>query len=238
MLNAVTVGDRIWTVDGPELVFAGAPMHTRMTVVHLEDGTLWIHSPIALTEDVTGFIDGLGGAVCAIVAPNKFHHLWVAQWRERFPEAHVFAEADLKKKVAALADTENITNEAPALYGRDIEQLIFAGNRLFQEAVFFHKPSRTLIFTDLMINLRADGAPRLARWFLEFEGVTFPNGGVPRLYRWLTSDKDTARACVQQLLAWSPRQLIFSHGEPFTDDPEAVLRREFGYLWGQSQVPE
>ncbi len=238
MSDVVALGDRIWMVGGPELVFAGAPMNTRMTVVRLESGALWIHSPIALTDVVTEFIESLGGDVCAIVAPNKFHHLWVADWRERFPEARVFAEADLKRKVAALEDSEDISDEAPALYRADVEQLIFSGNRLFQEAVFFHKPSRTLIFTDLMINLSADRAPLLARWFLAFEGVIYPHGGVPRLYRWLTSDKARARACVEQLLAWSPQNLVFSHGELFTDDPEAVLRREFGYLWGQSQVPE
>ncbi|NKC01728.1 MAG: DUF4336 domain-containing protein [Pseudomonadales bacterium] len=186
------IDDNIWTVVGPDVVFAGATMHTRMTVVRLSSGQLWVHSPIAWSDEVERFVDGQGGDVVALVAPNKFHYLYLDVWREHHPEAVVFAEADLKKKVPALQEAEDLDQTPPALWSDDIDQLVIDGHRLFQEAVFFHRPSRSLIFTDLFINLRLDQVNMLAGWFLKFEGVVFPNGGLPRLYRWLTSDKDKA----------------------------------------------
>ena len=232
-------GPGIWTLSGPEIVFAGAPMHTRATVVQLADQRLWVHSPVALTAEIERFIEslteGLDYAVCALVAPNKFHHMWVREWRERFPDATVFAEAGLQAKVAELADAQTLTNAPPALYASEIEQILFDGVRMFQEAVFFHKPSRSLIMTDLMINQHTEHMPFLARCFMAFEGVVYPNGGIPRLYRWLTTDKARARACAAKILAWAPERLLFCHGEAFSEDAETVLRREFVYLLGNPE---
>lgn len=46
MLEPVT--DRIWVVDGPEVNFYGFPYPTRMALVHLASGDLWVWSPIGL----------------------------------------------------------------------------------------------------------------------------------------------------------------------------------------------
>ncbi len=224
------LGSNIWTVVGPNLVFAGAEMHTRMTIVRLSCGGYWVHSPIELNAQTRSVLTQLEGPVVALIAPNKLHHLYVRQWVEQYPEAQVFAEESLESKVDWFGRATVLTEVTPELYGQDIEQLIFGGNRLFTEAVFFHKPSRTLIFTDLMINLRLDGVRLLPSWFLRFEGVVYPNGGVARLYRWLTTDKAKARQAVEQILAWAPERITFCHGEPFVEDPVSLVRREFAWL--------
>ncbi len=227
---ATQVDNDIWTLDGPEVVFAGASMHTRMTVVRLQDERLWVHSPIELSGSVREFINDIGGNVAALVAPNKFHYMFMELWQESYPQAQVFAEESLVRKVPYLSNAEILTNSTPSIYSRDIEQVIFGGNRMFQEVVFFHKSSRSLILTDLMINLKTVGIAFLPRMFLEFEGVTFPHGGVPRLYRWLTSDKEKAREALGIIQRWKPKHILFCHGEPFSESAEVVLDREFEYL--------
>ncbi len=227
---AAQIDEDIWTMDGPEVVFAGAPMHTRMTVVRLYDGRLWVHSPIELSECVLGFVRSLGGDVAALIAPNKFHYMFIDPWREAFPDARVFAEEDLVQKVRSLADAEILTDTAPDVYSGDVDQVVFAGNRMFQEVVFFHRASRSLIFTDLMVNLKTDGMKLIPRLFLEFEGVTFPNGGVPRLYRWFSHRRETAREALKVIKEWQPARLLFCHGEPFNLTAEEVLDREFECL--------
>ncbi len=226
--------ENIWIVHGPDVVFAGAAMHTRMTVVRLSRGGLWMHSPIELDATVTSFIEELGEPVSALVAPNKFHHLFVQAWRQAFPDAAVFAEAGLMKKIPELADAQVLTDTPALMYRDDIDQVLFSGNRMFEEAVFFHQPSRTLIFTDLMINLPTDHIRGLAKLFLRFEGVVYPNGGVPRLYRWFTTNKAAARQAAEAVLAWSPSRIVLSHGEIFEQDVAQVLRREFAYLIGSA----
>lgn len=227
---AKQISDDIWTMDGPDIVFAGASMHTRMTVVRLDDGGLWVHSPIELSDEVRAFIENIGGDVAALIAPNKFHYMFIGPWRETYPTAKVFAEEELAKKVPALADAEVLTSSPPALYARNIDQVVFGGNRTFQEVVFFHKASRSLIFTDLMINLKTDGIKLIPRLFLEFEGVTYPNGGIPRLYRWFSNDKDKARAALSVIRDWDPIRVLFCHGEPFDLTARELLDREFRFL--------
>jgi len=228
------IGADIWIYDGPELVFAGAPMHTRMTLVKLADGGLWVHSPVAITDAIrelmTSLADNKTQPVSALVAPNKFHHLYIQQWRTEYPQAAVFAEADTQRKVSHLADAQTLSNDAPGLYSADIDQVLFTGNRMFSEAVFYHRASGTLIFTDLMINLRVNRAPLLPKLFLQFEGVVFPDGGIPRLYRWFTANRQEARRALQKVQSWAPRQLTFCHGEGFADSAEVVLKREFAWL--------
>lgn len=224
------IANDIWSVDGSDVVFAGAAMHTRMTVVRLDSGRLWVHSPIELTAAVRDVVNDLGGDVSALIAPNKFHHLFIGQWMEEFPHAHVYAESELKHKIPSLAIAEEITNASPELYGAEIDQVVFGGNRMFSEAVFFHKASRTLILTDLMINLRTENVKLLPRLFLKFEGVVFPNGGIPRLYRWFTRDKSQAREALAVITKWSPERLVFCHGEPFEDAAHDVIAREFSWL--------
>jgi len=226
----IQISNDIWTIDGPDVVFAGASIHTRMTVVRLHDERLWVHSPIELNGDTRAFIDELGGDIAALIAPNKFHYMFIEPWREAFPETEVFAEADLARKVPSLASAEILTNSAPSLYSQDIDQVIFRGNRMFHEAVFFHKSSRSLIFTDLIINLKTDGISLFPRLFLEFEGVTYPNGGIPRLYRWFSNDKNAARAALDVIKAWEPVRILFCHGEPFELAAEEIIGREFDYL--------
>ncbi len=145
---------------------------------------------------------------------------------------------NVAKKIPSLTNAEILTDTAPQLYASDIDQLIFGGNKLFQEAVFFHKSSRSLIFTDLMVNLRTDGMKLLPRLFLKFEGVIYPNGGIPRLYRWLSRDKSNGREALGKIRQWKPCRILFCHGDAFSDAADEVLDREFGFLdLKKKQVP-
>ena len=224
------IAQDIWSIDGPDVVFAGAPMNTRMTIVKLSDGGLWVHSPIAYTEDTKAALRKIGGEVTALVAPNKYHYLYLEPWRAEHPNAQVFAESSLRTKVPELVKVEVLTNTAPQLYSLDIDQVIFAGNRFFQEAVFFHKPSKTLVLTDLMINLRTDAIPWLPKLLLRFEGAVYPNGGVPRLFRLLTRDKRAAQTALAKIRGWSPERVLFCHGEPFTRSAQEILDEQFAWL--------
>src|SRR3546814_1428787 len=57
-------GERIWIIDGPEIRMdygpASIPFPTRMTVVRLAGGRLWVHSPIAPDTVLFEAIDALG----------------------------------------------------------------------------------------------------------------------------------------------------------------------------------
>ena len=55
-----TIGPDIWIADGPHISFYGLPFPTRMTVVRLADGGLWIHSPIKPDDKLIAQINKIG----------------------------------------------------------------------------------------------------------------------------------------------------------------------------------
>src|SRR3546814_4281084 len=67
-------GERIWIIDGPEIRMdygpASIPFPTRMTVVRLAGGRLWVHSPIAPDTVLFAAFDAPGD-VAWLVAPNR-----------------------------------------------------------------------------------------------------------------------------------------------------------------------
>ena len=239
-MQTTQIAPNLWTVEGPALIFAGAPMNTRMTVVRLRDGSLWVHSPIAWSEGLEAQLLQWGGEVSVLVAPNKYHYLFVEPWLEHCPQARLYVEPELAKKLrkkrhGLMQETwservEEMSNQAPPSYAQDVDQALFAGNPAFQEMVFFHRDSRTLILTDLMINLSLNNVPFLPGLFLRFEGVVAPRGGVPRLMRWFTFDKRTARSALEVIRSWQPERVLICHGEQFAEPGMTLVEREFSYL--------
>jgi len=63
----------IWTVSRRQK-FWGVETGTRMTIVVLSDGGLFVHCPVALTDDLRAAVDELG-PVRAVVASSLFHHV-------------------------------------------------------------------------------------------------------------------------------------------------------------------
>jgi hypothetical protein len=62
-----------------------------MTVVRLPDFKLLLHSPIAAAADLVRKVKALG-PVAYLVAPNRFHHLFVGEWQRACPDASIYVD--------------------------------------------------------------------------------------------------------------------------------------------------
>ncbi len=100
----IPFGDNIWIVAGKTVPFFGLPYSTRMTVVRLDDGTLWLHSPIELSRELLEEVKALG-EVSYLLAPNSLHHLFVKDWQQAFPNALSYATEELAKNAAICIST-------------------------------------------------------------------------------------------------------------------------------------
>jgi hypothetical protein len=91
VLKQVAAG--VWIVDGPEIHFnylgLKFPCPTRMTLIRLPDGGLWVHSPTSLTDALAGQVRR-AGPVRFLIAPNTLHYWWIPDWKARFPDALTF----------------------------------------------------------------------------------------------------------------------------------------------------
>src|SRR6185437_12849255 len=90
-------GPGIWTAEGPVVSFMTFPYSTRMAVVRLSGGGLFVWSPIALADPLKRAVDALGPVQC-IVSPNRIHHLFLGAWQSAYPAARLYAPPGLRRK--------------------------------------------------------------------------------------------------------------------------------------------
>ena len=95
------LGPELWVADGGNVSFFGYAYPTRMAMVRLESGDLWVWSPIALDAALEAEVRALG-PVRQLVSPNKLHHLFLAAWHDRFPEAKLWGTASTIARSAHL----------------------------------------------------------------------------------------------------------------------------------------
>ena len=223
----------IWTVDGPEVAYRLSgmtiPCPTRMTVIRLADGSVWVHSPIACEPDLLAAIQAIG-PVAAVIAPNTLHDLFFAAWAKACPDAALFASAGLSDAIADRPAT--VLGDQPAAAWRDEIDVHVIDLGTFVEAVFHHRASGTLIVTDLMQNFEARRVRNpIVRLILMAGGATGPNGRPSIEIRFAARRHRAAlRRGVEQMLAWQPRSVILSHGLCYRENAMQEIERAFAWL--------
>ncbi|MCF8483466.1 MAG: DUF4336 domain-containing protein [Rhodospirillum sp.] len=213
------LAEDLWIVDGPvthmRYLFWTLPFTTRSTVIRLPGGGLWVHSPTRLTSELKASVDGLG-PVTDLVAPNKIHWEGLAAWKAAYPKARIRAAPGVVEKETDGGFTvdEVLGATPPTDWGGVIDMRLVPGD-FMTEAVFLHRPSASLILTDLYENFAPDRVTGAGmRVLMRLGGVLHPHGGTPRDLR-LTflSRRAEVREAARAMVAWAPRRIILSHGD-------------------------
>lgn len=205
-------GPGLHSVDGPTVSFHGFPYPTRMAVVRLPNASLWVWSPIALTDTLATAVDSIG-RVRYIVSPNKLHHLYLPEWSRRWPDARLFAPPGLARKKPELRFDAELGDEPNPLWMSEIDQVIFRGSFAMEEVVFFHRASGTAIFGDLIQRFSGSGMSRWKRTLLRLDGLLGERGSTPREWRATFVHRNRTRAARERVLGWRPVRLLIAHGE-------------------------
>ncbi len=231
------VAPGIGIVDGPfeYLIVAGIrlplPFTTRMTVVRLSNGDLFLHSPIKFDEGLAKELRRLG-RVRHLVSPNQFHYAHIGEWAKAFPDAISWASPGVRQRARARhADvdfTRDLDVHAPEEWRLEIDQLLFPGG-YFKEFIFFHKASRTLILTDTIINIELDKVSEPWRTATKLAGMYPPYGQIFFGMRLpLLLQRRKAKAAIERVQTWRPQRILLSHGRYFDSGADEVIRRIFG----------
>ncbi len=205
-------GTSLYIADGPVVSFYGFPYPTRMALVRLSDGGVWAWSPVALSDRLAGEVEALG-PVSHIVSPNKIHHLFLAQWRERWPEARLWAPPGLAKRKPDLAFDSELDDRPPSAWAEDLDQVIFRGSLFMEEVVFFHRASRTAIICDL---IQRHPKEKMTGWkgmLMRLDSLVGEHGSTPREWRASFLKRGPARAAREKVLGWNPERLLIAHGD-------------------------
>lgn len=229
-----SIGDGIWIVDGPSIRFYGIAFSTRMTVVQLQNGDIWLHSPTKICNALRAEIIALG-PVTHLIAPNWIHYAYIREWQAAFPMARAYAApgvaARAKKHGMDIRFDEDLRQTAPQAWGGQIEQMIVEGSKVHREAVFLHAASRTLILTDLIENFEAKNMSWGMRILTRMAGIQDPDGQMPRDMRMTFSKhQDQLKAAIERMIDWGPKRIILAHGRCYDKDAIAELKRAFRWL--------
>ena len=215
----------LWITESP-LRFLGLEVGARMTVVRLPGPKLLLHSPIAVTADLVREVKSLG-PVAYLVAPNRFHHLFVGDWQRACPDASVYVAPGLDSKRADLKIAGVLGDEPEPGWKGAVDQVLIAGFPLANEVVFFHRPSATLVATDLAFNVGAS-SPLLTRLVFRLTGA-YGRLAPTLLERLFVRDRAAFRRSLERVLEWPFDRIVVAHGEVCeTGGLEELVR---GYSW-------
>jgi hypothetical protein len=196
---------------------------SRMTVVRLAGGRLWLHSPIPVSPDLLGELAALG-QVAFIVAPNRFHHLYVGQWAAAFPAAAVYGAPGLDDKRPDLVMRPLGPVPEPG-WEQDLGQVFVEGVPALNETVWFHHKSRTLVVTDLCQYITGD-LPLSSRLYAGLMGVR-RRPAVSNGVRLVIRDRAALARSAQKILQWDFERIVFAHNVILERNAYDALRRAF-----------
>lgn len=216
----------VWVAEAP-LRFFGLEVGARMTVLRLPDQTLLLHSPIAPTATLVREVEALG-RVSHLVAPNLLHHLFVGEWQRTRPDVRVYVAPGLEAKRPDLK-IAGVLGDAPEPgWAGTLDQIVVDGYPFANEVVFFHRPSRTLIATDLAFNVGPGNAPltRLAFRLMRSYGRLSPSW----IERMLIRDRQTFRRSLERILEWPFERVVVAHGAVSETGGRDELVRGYAFI--------
>jgi hypothetical protein len=227
------LGPELWVAEGGIISFFGVAYPTRMVVVRLDDGGLWLWSPVELSPEIEDQIRALG-PVRDLVSPNKLHHLFLGAWQIAFPEARTWGTPSTIAKCGDVAFSGMLADEPPPEWVGQIDQFYFTNSPFLDELLFYHRRSRTAIIADLSQTFSETFLSRHWAWWLRpiarmakmVEGWGYP----PPDYRTSFRRRATARPKVRALIDLHPEHVVVAHGEIVRNGGEAFLRRAFSWL--------
>ncbi len=205
--------------------FYGVECGSRMTVVRLSGGGLFVHSPVALDAETRRQVDALG-EVRAVVAPSLFHHLHVGPWLAAYPRAHFAACPGLDWKRRDLEWSSVLGDVPHPIWAGQVEQVYFSARR--ENEVDFYLPrQRVMICADALLNIST--IPALSsRLAARLMGNHAP--GIGWMEYLMVRDRRLARRQVDRILAWDFDRIVLAHGSMIDHDGQAVVRRAYAWL--------
>jgi hypothetical protein len=192
-----------------------------------------IIAPIKLQDEMIDQINQLGN-MSDIIAPNLYHHLFLDQCKQRYPNATVWVTPGLQDKCPDLLIDKILSDHTiQSLNGLEAAQvagfntLDIKGYMPLNEWVFFHAKSRTLIITDLAFHFDRQSS-------LSAQLISKILGGYQQLRPSLlekiaTTDKEQVHQSLQPILAWDFERVIMAHGSIIEQDGKRQFQR--GYEW-------
>jgi len=220
-------GPGIATLLSP-MRFLGLPMGRRCVLVRGKDSCLLINPPRLAAEALRAISEW--GTVTDLVVPTGFHDTFLADNVEQFPEARFLLcprllpafERILRRHDHSPAYAE-LTAERIAGITPDLVAVPIDGMPLVAETVFVHRPSSSLIVSDLLFRITPEFG-FASRIFARLGGIA-EQPGPSLLERLMIRDKASFRSSLERLLEHRFERILPSHFACVPEGGREVIER-------------
>lgn len=204
-----SIAPNLWSTDA-SLKILGADLGHRMTVVRRANGELWVHSPIRWSEELAAELAALG-PLRDLVVPSRYHDTWMPRWFKKYPAARVCVAPGVAEDHPDWPSSMQLAGPALAEWAPDLEQGPVRGMPSFNEYVFRHVPSRTLIVSDLVFHFppgTRTGWTRAVLWL----NRTYGGLRSSALLRLAIKDRRAFQRSIEEIRRWDFDRIIPGHG--------------------------
>jgi hypothetical protein len=222
--------ENVWIADGPQVRDMGILFTTRMTIVKLSSGAIWISSPVQVPDKILQSINQLGPVTYLLAATPR--HVWrLERWHSLYPNAELWVtQPTLITLRKAKLPFKGILGDSPEDgWAADLDQLVFRGNPFGLEVMFYHRKARTVMLDDFIQNFPPKEGKPIRNAFFKMIGVSSP-GGVGMDIRLAFINRKLARQSLEKLLSWDFDRLIIAHGPCVQKDAKSYIRQAFKWL--------
>lgn len=189
----------------------------RSTIVTLPQAVLLISPGSQLTsEDLK-----TAGAVTDIIAPSLLHCGGMRQAHQVFPKARLWGPPGASTRKPEIPWTDTLS-ETHWPFQKELKLLELHGAPRFQEMIFFHQKSKSLIVTDLFFNVEAPQG--FGSWLIMSAFGTYKRFAMSRLFASAIQDKEAFTASLENILQEDFETIIMAHGSPLKAGPQEALQ--------------
>ncbi|KAI0320486.1 hypothetical protein OF83DRAFT_1162377 [Amylostereum chailletii] len=233
------VTNGIWTFSRPFTRVGFLYIGGRSTAIKLSDGGVWVLASTPLDEPTKKTIDNMG-PVKYIIAADRVHYLYVAQFHKAYPEAKVLGVEPLLAKEEQLGLKFSNCNPGaphPDLFCTQFLTCTYSYFSGFhnKDVAFLHKPSRTLIQADLLFNFPATEQYSQSAWpfnrglaFLGLFGAITPFSSLhQKMAINMGRDKIAMRRDAKTVAEWDFDRIIPCHGDVIEKDGNKAWRAAY-----------
>ena len=217
----------------------------RATALRLQDGRVLLLNPIQLEPRIQSRLQELGGV--HFLACDLGHHMYVADYLKIWPQAQTIGvpglegkRKDVKWNFIYSSQQQKVENAFN--FEDEIETVLFEGFITYCIA-WYHKPTRTLIQSDLLMNLPCTEqyAPSSAStgpgsW--AFAQVAHARSSWFRRLIWYiaTVDYKLVRRDAKQVAEWDVERIVPCHGDVIEEGGSEAWKEAYKwFLEGRSR---
>jgi len=237
------VPNTITTLSVPFQRFGRIKVGGRGTIVRLQNGSLAVFSPVALTDDVKQKVAAMG-EVRYITALDFEHHIFLGPWHAAYPNAKVIGPEGLPEKRKSqnnedvpFATIFTAANPHPSIdpeFEAEFEYEYVPAHQN-KEIVFNHKPTKTLIQADLMFNYppteqysKTGVSPTSGILTKIFGAVTNTDSDWQKRLIWYgisSKDRTGFARSVSQINKWGFERIIPCHGDVVESNGKGIFQK-------------